>query len=259
MLEAVFPTRCAGCEMPGVLLCDACLDALPHIDASTACPRCAAPYGWLVCTECWDVDLGIDAAVAVGLLERPLSRCVTIYKDAHERRLAAVLGRLLAEEVLSRWRPKCAGNEDPRPSRVPPSRVADAIVHIPASVRAVRARGYDHALLLAQSVADHTGVPCVPLLAHVRSADQRALSREERLTNVAGAFEVVEAVSVTGPERFPDHAPAHGGPSPASRVPDRVLLIDDVLTTGATMSAAATALRAAGVREVRAGFLARAW
>ncbi len=211
LLETVFPTRCAGCELPGELLCGACRDALPLIDARTACPRCYAPYGWLVCTECWDADLGLDAAVAVGLLERPLSRAVTLYKDAFERRLAEVLGEMLAEAVVARWSP---GAPDPH-------LIAEAIVPVPASMRAVRRRGYDHALLLAESVSRHTGVPCEPLLRHVRSADQRHLSRAERLSNVTDAFEVA---------------------SDTGRVLDRVLIIDDVLTTGATMKAAATAL-----------------
>ena len=228
LLETVFPTRCAGCELPGELLCRECRETLPLIDARTACPRCYAPYGWLVCTECWDTDLGLDAAVAVGLLERPLSRAVTLYKDAFEKRLAEVLGELLAEAVVARWSGSATDTH----------RIAEVIVPVPASARAVRRRGYDHALLLAESVSRHTGVPCEPMLRHVRSADQRALSRADRLANAAGAFEVA---------------------SEAGRVLDRVLIIDDVLTTGATMKAAAAALRGAGATEVRAGFLARAW
>jgi ComF family protein len=224
VLDAVFPPRCAGCELPGELLCGACRESLPLIEASWACPRCAAPFGWLVCTECWDVELGLDGAVSVGVLERPLSRSITIYKDAHETRLADVLGVLLAEAARSRWAE---------------ARIAEAVVPVPTASRAVRARGFDHAMLLAEAVSRLVGVPCVPMLRHVRSADQRTLSRAERLANMEGAFELSHPVGDT--------------------VPDRVLLVDDVFTTGATLQAAAAALRSAGVREVRAGVLARAW
>ena len=221
LLEALFPTRCAGCELPGELLCSRCREALPLIDPATACPRCFAPYGWLVCTECWDTDLVIDSAVAVGLLDRPLSRCVTIYKDAFEKRLSEELGALLAAAVTQRW----------------DEGFADAIVPVPASADAIRRRGYDHVSLLADSIARHTGIPCLRLLAHAGAVDQRSLSREERMANVEEAFEV----------RI------------ATPCPDRVLIVDDVMTTGATMRAAALAVKAAGAVEVRAGFVARAW
>jgi len=228
LLEALFPTRCAGCDLPGGLLCARCREALPRIDPATACPLCFAPYGWLVCTECWDTDLGIDGAVAVGLLDRPLSRCVTLFKDSSEKRLAEQLGGLLADAAIGRW-------GDRVPSR--PHPIADAIVPVPASAEAVRRRGYDHMSLIAQSVAQDTGIPCLHLLSHAGAVDQRALSREERMANVAGVFEVRAEASC----------------------PDRVLVVDDVMTTGATMRAAALSVREAGALEVRAGCVARAW
>lgn len=243
MVEVLFPTKCAGCDLPGELLCSKCREALPRIDPVRACPHCCAPYGWLVCTECWDTEVGLDRAVAVGVLDRPLSRCVTIYKDAHERRLSGVLGELLADEIQARW-----GSPLARPPAQSP--VADVIVPIPASAKAIRRRGYDHTLLLADSVSRHSGIPCVAALEHVRSADQRSLSREERLANMQHAFVLSAATTLgqgvaTAPSALP--------------IPDRVLLIDDVMTTGATLSAAAALLRKGGAREVSAGFLARAW
>lgn len=245
MLELLFPTKCAGCDLPGELLCGSCRETLPRIEPSTACPHCFAPYGWLVCTECWDADLGLDGAVAVGVLDRPLSRCVTIYKDAHERRLAQVLGELLAIEVRARWGGPVAGPSAPSP-------IADIVVPVPTSAKAIRERGYDHTLLLATCVSARLEIPCVALLEHVRSADQRSLSREERFVNMGEAFAL-------SPAAHRAWAVTTSNSRPANHILDRVLLVDDVMTTGATLSAAANLLRQGGAREVRAGFVARAW
>ncbi|MDD7364937.1 MAG: double zinc ribbon domain-containing protein, partial [Olsenella sp.] len=51
-LELLWPTRCAGCDQPGELLCEECRASLPWVDQRFACPVCGAPFGWLTCTEC---------------------------------------------------------------------------------------------------------------------------------------------------------------------------------------------------------------
>lgn len=219
LLDLLAPTRCAGCELPGAVLCARCRAACASIDARWACPRCGAPYGFLTCTECWDRELEFEAAIALGVLERPISRAVTLYKDANERRLATEFGRLLAT-ALEPW----AG-------------WGGCVVPIPASRAAIRRRGFDHADLLAHALARELDLPCTHALVHVRALDQRGLSRTQRGVNAAGSL-----------------APAAG-----VAVPDRVILVDDVLTTGATLDAAASILLRMGALEVRAAVLARAW
>ena len=51
-LEVLSPTRCAGCERPGALICEACLSRIEVIDPVHACTRCGAPFGDMLCTEC---------------------------------------------------------------------------------------------------------------------------------------------------------------------------------------------------------------
>ncbi len=219
VLELLAPTRCAGCDLPGAILCDACRDVLPRIERAGACPRCGAPYGHLVCTECWQSEPAFSATVCVGSLVPPLARCVTLYKDSGERRLGPVLGALLAG-TAAEW----AG-------------WPDAVVPVPASAASLRRRGFDHTRLVAEEVARAFGVPVLDALAVSGARDQRLLGRAERARNVADVFALVSGV----------RAPAH------------VLLVDDVVTTGATVDSAAGTLLAAGADEVRVGAVARAW
>jgi len=220
LAELAFPTRCAGCELPGALLCDTCRDALPRIDTVGRCPRCGAPFGYLTCTECWTREWAFSAAVALGEFEAPLARAVVLHKDAGERRLAAVLGILLAEQVAEVW-----------------PAWTQAIAYVPATRVAYRRRGFDHGLALARALAETLGVPLLAALDRGRALDQRALGRTERAENAAGTFSANEHL----------------------QLPARVLLTDDVFTTGATLDAAASVLLDAGAGEVRVAAVARVW
>lgn len=104
---------------------------------------------------------------------------------------------------------------------------SEVISWVPADRRDIRRRGFDHARVLSARVADLTGLPMRPLLRRVaRGPDQTALGRSERAANVARAFVAC-------------HDP-----------PERVLLIDDLVTTGATAGACAAALRWCGCSSV---------
>ena len=216
--ELLFPTRCAGCELPGVVLCDRCRDNLPRVDPTGACPHCGAPFGYLVCTECWSREWAFGAALAFGSLEAPLARAIVLHKDAGERRLAAVFGVLLAEQVAAAWPgwPQC-------------------VAYVPATAAALRRRGFDHGHGIAVSLAAELSIPVADALRRTAARDQRSLGRSERAANAAGTFLA------------------------AAAVPERVLLCDDMFTTGATLDAAAAVLLAAGALEVRVAAVARAW
>jgi predicted amidophosphoribosyltransferase len=109
----------------------------------------------------------------------------------------------------------------------------DVVSWVPTTPGRRRARGFDHGRLLAVAVARRLGVPCRPLLVRLPGPAQTGRTRAERL---AGPRLVVLG---------------------RVAVPARVLLVDDVVTTGATLSSAARALHAAGAEEVAAVAAAR--
>ena len=220
LTELVSPSRCAGCDAPGGPLCPACREALPRIEPSAACPRCGAPYGFLACTECWDREWAFESAVSLGELESPLARAVVLHKDAGERRLSAEFAELLVSAVREAW-----------PGWPPP----DAVAYVPATRAARTRRGFDHAARIAEELSVRLGAPVTHSLTRRDSLDQRQLSRAARALNAA------ESVVATRP------------------VAGRIILVDDVMTTGATLDAASSALLAAGACSVRCVVVARAW
>lgn len=185
------------------------------------CAGCDAPGSWL-CVACRDsveartVRAGTLPIRAGGAYEGHLRRAIHRCKYRDERALSVELGDLVAALVA----------ED-LALGVP----LDAIVPVPLHRSRVRARGYDQTALLAERVARRTALPLVPALHRVRhTRPQVELDRVERARNVDGAF-VAAAGSLRGL---------------------RVALVDDVTTTGATLTAAAKAARSAGARAVRA-------
>lgn len=191
-----------------------------------------------LCAECRpviDVRLRADPGVALGLpadLPAPLlqlewcapftgvtRRALHQLKYAGERRLAAPLG----EAIARRWAAAGAGG--------------DILVPVPASPDRVRERGYDQAALLAGAAARRLGLRAEAALARARhTAAQFDLDRGARGTNVAGAFRVTRRDAISA---------------------KWVVLVDDVVTTGATLAACATALLEGGATAVSAITVAR--
>lgn len=135
------------------------------------------------------------------------------YKFGSARHYAAVYGRLLAMRIL-RDLPE-----------------ADIITWVPVSRKRLRQRGYDQVRLLAEAVSPALGIPAEPLLNKFRDNQPNSGLRtpEERRANVLGVYKAV------GQERFRGK---------------RVLLLDDIITTGATASECARVLLTAGAEEV---------
>ena len=238
LLEAVSPTRCACCERPGALVCDACLQELAVIDPSLSCTRCGAPFGYLLCTEC---QAGLEEGTCLPGLNVPgrslaalefeshAASIVRAYKDAGELRLSTWIAAALLDAAEHA--------EAAAPERYDGLLAdADAVVFVPATAEAYRRRGFDHMERVAREFACAAGLPLVDALLKHGSADQRKEGRSGRFSAARDAYEVVEDVAGA-----------------------RLLLLDDVMTTGATMGACAEALHAAGAATVDRLALARVW
>ena len=151
-------------------------------------------------------------------------------KYANEQRLAQPLGAAIAQ----RWRAVGVGTE--------------IVCHVP--VHRERQRGYDQAELLARAAAVDLGLPHVSLLQRRRATRaQFELGRGDRAANVHDAF----ALAAAGPPR-PSLGPGRRRPSLENRW---ILLVDDVVTTGATLAACAAVLIEAGAGGVSAITVAR--
>ena len=225
VLELLAPTHCAGCERPGSVLCDVCIEDISVYRDRHLCPRCGAPYGELVCTECQGREFSFDYAICLGELDGPLARAVVIFKDGPEIRLGPVLGDLLAQRCVGHL----LGAEAP----------VDLVTWIPPTARALKRRGFDHAGIVADRVARRLGVECTQFLARQHMRDLRNLSRDERMVEVVGTYRWVdEDVHIAG---------------------RRILIVDDVLTTASTLEGASRMFKDLGALSVVGAVLARAW
>jgi ComF family protein len=221
LLEAVFPPRCLACrgeawDGPAAPrgLCRLCAAALPVLAAP--CRRCgreAGPHAAQApCPRCRGEETDLDGVVAP-LAYRGVARDLVLALKFGRRPPAALpLGRLLADAVLAAGRP------------------GDLVVPVPLSAARFRGRGFDQAEEIARVVSAATGLERGrgALLRRRAARPQSTLSRAARRRGPRGAFLARRA-----------------------RVEGRcVLLVDDVVTTGATASACARALRRAGALRV---------
>ncbi len=221
LLALVFPERCAGCDRAGNLFCADCQRELEFV-LPPLCPLCGCPSSTdLLCHQCQQSPLAIDGIRSVAFFRGSLRRAIHAFKYRGMRSLAMPLGRLMS----AHWQ------SAPLP--------VDVIVPVPLHRRRLRERGYNQAALLAQVLGTEIGLPLgEDWLVRARATlPQVELDAGERKKNVVGAFQ------------------CHKRDAVAAR---RVLLVDDVCTTGTTLESCSLALRQAGVRSVWGFTLGRA-
>ena len=225
----VFPPRCAWCaaeadEWPGgIMLCDECRRLLAG-PAVIRCSRCGAALAVVggACADCHGRARHFDGVVPLGTYAAALRECVLRLKRAGHESLATVMGQLLFAE---HQQPLAAAR-------------ADAILPVPMHWLRRVSRRANSAELLAATLARKLDLPLLhrPLRRIRNTRQQGPMLRTERLHNVRGAFRLDSEIQVTG---------------------KRLLLVDDVLTTGATCDEIAKILKRAGAAAVVVAVLAR--
>lgn len=224
LLDALFPPRCAACRdlLPGreapsprLAVCGACEATLDRV--LECCPTCGVESALeQPCEHCRAAPPPFDSVASAFRYGAAIATILHHYKYEDHPELAASLGACIAQLPLP---------------------AVDLVAPVPLHAARRRARTYDQALYLAQTVARELALPCRPDLLRRERATERQVgrSRGDRALNVDGAFRA--QADVAG---------------------QRVLLIDDVVTTGATAAECARVLKLAGAREVHVASVARA-
>ena len=239
--DLLFPPRCVACHRLGAWLCAGCMADI-DLMRPPVCAHCgialsphdrevtpafaqnteAVNKATMLCAQCRKAPFQMDGLRACAFHSGALRTAIHQFKYEGLRALAAPLGQLMSQ----RW------------SALAPSSGFDLIVPVPLHPARQRERGYNQAVLLARELSPSLGCPVVEneLVRVKATAPQIDLSAEQRRANVQHAFKCTKN-GLAG---------------------KRVLLIDDVCTTGATLEAAAAALYQAGAVSVWSYTLARA-
>jgi len=224
LLRVLLPLRCLLCGADGSGgrdLCAGCAGDFPI--NRPCCPRCALPLATAapLCGECLDLEPPFASAWAPFRYAHPLDLLEARFKFRGD--LAA--GRVLAEQMIERAHADV-------PSR------PKLMIAVPLHDSRLRQRGYNQAFELAKPVSRSLGIPLDrdALVRTRATAAQTGLDATSRRRNLRGAF-------AWNAKRAP---------------PEHVVLLDDVMTTGATLRECARVLRRAGVARVDVWALARA-
>ncbi len=226
-----FPAECRICDTPldgytRVPVCRGCLEAPAPLEAEYFCAACNAPFqnrfpldAQGVCALCRSGLRGFDRAASFGFYEGTLRSLIHLFKYSEMRPLAGTLSKLLRRAL-------------------PVDARYDAVVPVPMHWRRRWSRGFNQAELLARGVSKDRRIPLLNALRRTKATvNQAGLTSAARHRNIAGAFQPRAGVDLSG---------------------KRILLIDDVFTTGATASACAAALKRAGAKNVSLLTVARA-
>jgi len=233
-LSLLYPSPCRVCQGPLVsprsLICGNCWDRIRLIEPPF-CPRCGIPFPGgekeivpsdFQCGDCRRQEPPFYQARSLGYYEGTLREAIHLFKFGKRQELGSHLGSLMVEHFPADWDPSCI----------------DLVLPIPLHPRRQRERGFNQSLLLARFLAASLEIHLQPrLMSRTRATlPQSDLPRSQKFENLKGAFEV----------RRPEEIANKG-----------VLLVDDIMTSGATMREASEMLLEAGAEKVFVYTLAR--
>jgi len=236
LVDLIYPRLCGGCQVPlgqgaprsgeRAWFCQVCADELPRVEPPY-CRVCGEMYDGAFthefrCMNCSGRKLEFEFAVAACRAQGAVRELVHQFK--YDRRLQ-LRGALAALMLRTLEEPRLAGEN-----------LADwLLVPVPLHRSRELDREFNQSWELCQRLAQWTGIPAANVLARIRETDtQASLDRDERLRNLRGAF------ALRQPRPWQAKTALQGR---------RILLVDDVFTTGATTSECARVLRREGGAE----------
>jgi len=230
-MSLLFPERCPGCDRMDVSgLCPDCMELLEWLRPELCCPRCGNPHitetdlGGDSCPDCRRHRPRYTKAAAVLQYSGPLVRALILWKYHDYRHLSRMLARFPINWI-ARYSPSWWDS-------------IEAIVPVPHHASTLRQRGFNPPQEIAARIGRAFGIPVMPaVLFKIRETrPQAGLHASERMVNLHGCMKVFDESLVSG---------------------RKILVIDDVMTTGATLNESARALRDAGASRVYGLVIAR--
>lgn len=228
LINLIYPLHCAACARPldpinKERVCKGCLERIRQ-NPKPYCRKCgrSTDKGNSICAECRKTKLDFDRAWAACLYEGPMKELIHSLKYNGVLSLSTTLSRIINSFIMEN-------------SEI--LNGIDIVTYVPLHSNRMRKRGFNQSLILASNLSKEFAIPLSHALFKAASTrNQNELTRDERLVNLDGAFKLKSGMDLTGV---------------------KVLLIDDVMTTGATLSECAKVLKNAGAKVVRCLTLAR--
>lgn len=227
-INLIYPLHCASCKKPldpenGSAVCGNCISLIKR-NPAPYCIYCGRPQdtAGCVCDDCLKDKPAFSMAYSACLYEGNLKELIHQFKYSGKLALSGDLSNLISDFLYD--------NPDILEG-------ADIITFVPIAAGHMVKRGFNQSKVLAKHISDSYGIPmidCIEKIIYTKS--QNSLSREERLSNLKGAFRTRGRTILNGL---------------------KVLIIDDVMTTGATLNECAKVLLSAGAADVRCLTLAR--
>src|SRR3989344_4025293 len=221
LLDLLFPIECIGCGSDNQWLCDACVKKI-ELNNDFFCPFCGHfSFQGHTCFTCAR-NMKLGGAWVLGKYNSIMRACITAMKYSYIEQIGAILG-LRMSSFFERF-----GHTND----------FDIIMPVPLHSRRLLYRGFNQSLALAQKISEHFSIPLddETLIRKKFTKPQVHYNRDKRLANIKDAFRVEDGDKILG---------------------KKILLIDDVMTTGSTLEGCASALIGAGAKSVWGFVLAK--